>query len=420
MLLIIVVLSNLNAQTGDLLYGVTSSGGSDDQGVIFHIDPTTGIQTVDYSLPIINKGKTPYGDLTEGENRKFYGMASKGGANDMGVIFEWDPYSNVFTKKIDFNGTLNGRGPSGSLTFIDGKFYGMTTFGGVSGFGIIFEWDPSNNNFTKKIDFDGALKGAYPFGSLTFSGGKFYGMTRFGGTNDKGVLFEWDPANNIFTKKIDFDGADKGEIPTNGCLTQLNGKLYGMTWAGGLYGKGVLFEWNPVENTFVKKIDFDGEVKGSSPLGTLTMYQEKLYGMTNKGGVYHAGVLFEWDPSDNTFTKKTDFEYYSEKGCNPVGSLTLNNGKFYGMTSEGGASFRGVIFEWDPVNNLYAKKKDFLGDSTGSHPCGSLMLSNGKFYGMTPDIEEGWQIGNGVIFESAEPVVFYKDEMFILISSYSF
>jgi hypothetical protein len=39
-------------------------------------------------------------------------------------------------------------------------------------------------------------------------------MTYYGGNNGgswgDGVLFEYDPATNNFTKKIDFDGTNKG------------------------------------------------------------------------------------------------------------------------------------------------------------------------------------------------------------------
>ena len=36
--------------------------------------------------------------------------------------------------------------------------------------------------------------------------------------------------------------------------------------------------------------------------------------------------------------------------------LTEYNGKFYSMTSQGGTNNLGVIFEWDPVTNIYIKK----------------------------------------------------------------
>lgn len=396
MLLNMIILSNLHAQNGDLLYGVTSTGGSEDQGVIFHIDPTTGLQTVDYSLPVMNKGKTPDGDLTMGANGKFYGMTSLGGNNNKGVIFEWDPADNKYTNKIDFDGVAKGSYPHGSLSLRDGKFYGLAG-GGVNGFGVIFEWDPSDNSFVKMIDFDGPDKGANPYGTLTLCGGKFYGMTRFGGTNNKGVMFEWDPSNNNFAKKVDFEGSASGSMPTNGYLTIFDGKLYGMTSSGGS-GYGVIFEWDPANNIFTKKINFDG-IQGASPQGSLTLSNGKLYGMTYQGGIYGAGVIFEWDPVANILTKKMDFDVTVPDGYSPIGSLSLSNGKFYGTTRDGGKNFYGVIFEWDPNTNIYIKKKDFEGHSNGSHPSGSLAYGNGKFYGMTTDYEQGYQIGNGVIFE---------------------
>ena len=41
-----------------------------------------------------------------------------------------------------------------------------------------------------------------------------------------------------------------------------NGKLFGITSSGGLYGEGVLFDWDPLTNIFVKRLDFDGVTNG--------------------------------------------------------------------------------------------------------------------------------------------------------------
>jgi len=40
------------------------------------------------------------------------------------------------------------------------------------------------------------------------SNGKLYGMTSSGGSNNSGVLFEFDPATGTYTKKLDFDGSN--------------------------------------------------------------------------------------------------------------------------------------------------------------------------------------------------------------------
>src|SRR5688572_16402009 len=107
------------------LWGMTSQGGSDDIGAIFRTDGQgANIQSL-YSFPQTNPGATPmYNQLTE-YNGKFYSMTSQGGANNQGVIFEWDPLTNIYIKKYDFN-LANGINPHGSLIIHNNKFYGMT------------------------------------------------------------------------------------------------------------------------------------------------------------------------------------------------------------------------------------------------------------------------------------------------------
>jgi uncharacterized repeat protein (TIGR03803 family) len=203
-------------------------------------------------------------------------MTEQGGTSGLGVLFEYDPAgAGTFTKKVDFDGTAKGSYPQGSLIVSGGKLYGMTTSGGTSDLGVLFEYDPAGaGTFTKKVDFDGTAKGSYPAGSLIVLGGKLYGMTADGGTGFSGVLFEYDLAGaGTFTKKVDFDGTAKGRNP-RGSLMVSGGKLYGMTYLGGTMDIGVLFEYDPAgAGTFTKKVDFDGTAKGSNPsFGNLVEY----------------------------------------------------------------------------------------------------------------------------------------------------
>ena len=374
---------------GPKLYGLTSQGGANELGAIIHYDPATGVQVTDYSFRYSAPGASPfYGELSDGGNGKFYGMTSGGGANHVGVIFEWDPATNIYIKKIDLDNTI-GCSPYGSLTLSGGKFYGMTNEGGTNGAGVIFEWDPVTNIYIKKIDLS-STTGSYPYGTLTLSGGKFYGMTGGGGSNGYGAIFEWDPATNTYTKKVDLN-VTNGYAPL-GSLFLNGGKFYGMTMAGGSNSAGAIFEWNPSTNIYAKKIDLTSAT-GKFPTGSLSLSGGKFYGMTQAGGAWDEGVIFEWDPTTNTYTKKIDLN--STSGYSPWGSLSLNGGKFYGMTNRGGTNGAGVIFEWDPVSNTYTKKID-MSSATGSFPYGSLLLSAGKFYGMT---YQGGSNDLGVIFE---------------------
>ncbi|MBK7031013.1 MAG: hypothetical protein IPH45_18215 [Bacteroidales bacterium] len=72
-----------------------------------------------------------------------------------------------------------------------------------------------------------------------------------------------------------------------------------------------------------------------------------------------SGVIFEWDPATNIYSKKIEFTDDGIDGCEPYGSLTLHNGKFYGMTSAGGNFGEGIIFEWGPDSNIFTRKWNF-------------------------------------------------------------
>ena len=377
-------------------YGMTSSGGINDVGVIFEWDPTSNIYTKKNDLNASN-GSNPHGKLTFHEG-KFYGMTYAGGNNGTGVIFEWDPNINLYTKKIDLN-SVNGNNPIGSLTVNEGKFYGITNKGGLTNYGVIFEWDPISNIYNKKIDFDWN-NGRNSFGSLIFSDGKFYGMTRNGGINDRGVIFEWDPVLNICTGKQNF--ADNiGRFPTGNDLIKREGKFYGMT-SGISQGidptvrGGGIFEWDPVSNVFTRMINLSDPTLGYLPFGNLTLKDSKFIGMTSSGGSNNSGVIFEWDPNTNIYSKKIDFN--GNNGLNPSGALSLIGGKFYGVAKNGGWQSRGLIYEWDPSSDTIQNKIQLWAPS-GGNPYGKLIISDNKFYGMTNSYGDAFGSGGGVIFE---------------------
>ncbi len=477
------------------LYGVTYGGGVTNDGVLFEYDPATNVYSkkADFSNSV---GRNPMGKLELGANGKLYGMASAGGANNQGTIFEFDPATNVLSKKIDLV-QANGGVPYGNglLLHPNGRLYGTTPNGGASGFGVLFEYDPATNTYTKKIDFTGAGNGAYPYGSLMItSAGKIFGMASQGGANNKGTLFEYtignntltkrfdftttsgstpysslvegnnnllygvvpadgslfefNPSTNVFTKKVNFNSNNTGIFPYGTPAKGANGKLYGTTASGGAYGtgvlyeydiatntattkfdflyetgvttfggmaqasngnfygvtyqggtssgQGVLYEYNPTTGVYTKKIELGQTLNGKNPYSGLTQAaNKKLYGVTYRGGATNEGVLFEIDPITNVYAKKHDFSYNT--GASPEGTLLLAaNGNLYGMTSTGGPTGDGVLFEFNPATGSYVVKHEFEYD-TGAEPNGNLMLaSNNKLYGMTP---EGGTSGYGVIFE---------------------
>ncbi|MEO6870415.1 MAG: choice-of-anchor tandem repeat GloVer-containing protein, partial [Ginsengibacter sp.] len=360
-LYLVVIESNAQAQ----LYGLTYAGGDNDLGTIFHYNTSSASHTLDQSLNTLN-GSHPIGSLTL-YNGRFYGFTSDGvnGGFNGGFIFEWNPVTNIYTKKINLDETTGYR-PIGKMVQSGDKLYGTTTQGAANDYGAIFEWDPATNTFSKKFDFSGGWThgGSH---SLTLFKGKFYGLSEV--ESYTGNIFEWDPVTNNYTIKKIFSVTD-GAGPSS-ALVLKGDKFYGTTSGGGANYNGVAFEWDPATNVYIKKIDFDG-INGGAPVGSLSLFADKFYGMTNSGGSNNAGVIFEWDPITNNYTKKFDFDRVNDALAFLFGSLTLSDNKFYGTKAIGGKYDKGLIFQWDPLANIYTKTFDFTG-ANGSYPIGDLV-----------------------------------------------
>jgi uncharacterized repeat protein (TIGR03803 family) len=378
------------------LYGLTNSGGVNAGGVLFEFDITSNTFTNKKNMGSISTGQNPCGSLTEAPDGNLYGVTSYGGANNFGVLFQYDPVSSTYSKKIDFSGMINGKQPRASLMLLGNKLYGMTYFGGTSNIGVMYQYDFSSSTLTKKIDF-GAEQGNYTTSLINASDGNLYCTNQFGGSNNCGTLFKYDPFTQVSSKLVDF-GDTLGYYPSSSLLEASDGNLYGVTVFGGSSGGGVLFQYNPLTNTYTKKVNFIA-YSGTNefgPNGTMIQASDgKLYGTTVNGGAHQCGVLFQYDLVTNTYVKKIDFD--SINGRRPFpGLIQASDGNLYGMTYQGGLSDMGALFQYNPVTNVYTKKVDFMG-SNGSTPYYSLIQgNNGKLYGTT---SQGGANNFGVLFQ---------------------
>jgi len=89
--------------------------------------------------------------------------------------------------------------------------------------------------------------------------------------------------------------------------------------------------------------------------------------------------------SAQTLTTLYSFDGGDGEGVNPVGSLVESNGNFYGTTLNGGNSYGGTVFEVTPAGTL-TTLYDFCfqaGCATGLYPSALIHGANGNFYGTT-------------------------------------
>jgi uncharacterized repeat protein (TIGR03803 family) len=296
----------------------------------------------------------------------------------------------------------------------DGNFYGTTYDGGQNNMGVLYRFDPVNNVYTKLKDMDGANSGSYPVASLIqASNGKLYGTTSEGGLDDSGIIFEFDPVSGIFKKKKDFYYSITGGCPYGKLFQANNGKLYQLLIGGPTNNdKGTLVEYDLIQETLIRKITFNG-TNGAYPYGSLVQLASgKLYGTTNQGGATWCGVIFDYDITTEGFSVLYTFDGPNH-GRAPTSNLNIGfDGNLYGMTELGGLNDKGVLFRFNPNSNLVVNLMDFDGANLGARPLGDLMTaSNNKMYGFTSD---GGTQNHGVLFEF-DPVsnVFAKKVDFV-------
>jgi uncharacterized repeat protein (TIGR03803 family) len=333
--------SNLTL-SGNELYGITPFGGSNSLGCIFKINTDGSGYTKLHDFAMSDNCFGIYGSLVLSGD-VLYGMSISGGANSKGCIFKINTDGNGLTPIFNFSGTADGASPMGSLTLSGDVLYGMTKLGGINNLGCIFVINTNGSGFNRLFSFSGTPDGSKPIGSLLLSGNALYGMTPSGGASDLGCIFTIHTDGSDYTNLFDFDGGDDGESPF-GSLVLMGTTLFGMTYGGGGYGMGSLFSYEIDGAGYKTLIDFNLP-RGYQPNGSLAIVGNSLFGLTSKGGYYDYGCIFQYDIDIEGFT--IDWEFDSAMyGSYPQADLVYSGYALYGMTSFGGENNDGVIFNY--------------------------------------------------------------------------
>jgi len=311
-----------------------------------------------YIFPGGNGGAYP-GDVVFGPDGSLYSTAGGGDPYcNCGLVFNLKPPASrpaslyspwKATVLYTFKGSpYDGAYPYGDALIFDsaGNLYGTTYAGGSDRLGVAYELTPSSNGWTETTidNFSYPTNGPYS-GVIMDSAGNLFGTT-----GDGTVVFELSPTPSGWVETVlhTFKRPD-GYLAYGGLVMDTAGNLYGATAVGGTYGSGVIYELSPSSGGWNYQILYNFTT-GEGPYASLTLDAAgNLYGMTHGGGVNSAGSVFEFSPSNGswTFTELHDFSFESEYF--PQGGVTLDsNGNLFGMTSAGGAYGHGVVWEITP------------------------------------------------------------------------
>jgi uncharacterized repeat protein (TIGR03803 family) len=372
-------------------------------------------------------GYSSYAGLIFDGNGNLYGTTSKGGSHPCstgggcGTVFELFPtQGGGWKEKIihSFNGTDGCEPLAGLIMDAAGNLYGTTSACGAYSGGTVFELSPDGSGgWTRKVlhNFGNAMDGFEPQAGLTLDdAGNLYGTTWGGGTYGFGTVFELSPKGDgkwseTRLHNFNYDGVD-GRSPVAGVVFDAMGNLYGITFEGGTYDDGTVFELSPKkgggwkEKVLCSFSGITGDGDGRLPLGGLTLDADtNLYGTTSGGGMYYSnGTVFEVSHGSwmegvlHSFGQGTD-------AANPRSGLVFDAaGNLYGTTANGGVDNRGTVFELSPPlgNGSWTENVLYEFSSTGtggSLPyAGVIMDRNGNLYGTTL---EGGTYGYGTAFE---------------------
>lgn len=373
-----------------LFYALTSQGGSDGEGTIISFNPATNTDTVVWSFGVSSdtNGLQPHGNLVyDATNQLFYGMASAGGKG-YGTLFSFDPSTSTENQAGgSFGYSFTGEFPNGSLVYqaSSSLFYGLTKEGGTNETGTIFSFDPSTNTDIVLWNFSGAPSdGSGPSGSLIYDENTqlFYGMTQYGGSTGSGTLFSFNPATDSETVLHNFGNPKDGSQPYGSLVYNPTTQLYyGTTSLGGTNTSGTIFAFNPANDSVNVLWSFGSGYDGKTPYGNLVYdpTQELYYVMTSAGGLNGKGAIIGFDPVAITEFRLWDFGSGND-GQAPWGDLVYYpaTGLYYGMTSAGGDTLLndGTIFSFDANADTEIVIVSFgVTDSDGQIPYGNLVLN---------------------------------------------
>lgn len=322
----------LQASDG-MVYGAV--GTYSNSSNLFRIDPSTLEHKVlhyfENADTIYNTPPHPDGEMVEYQNRYLFGMAkySRASSQPQDIIYKYDLQTGIMEYVDSFPYTAQ-HDPAGKISLTDdGKIVGICEQGLSRNIGGVFVYDipkdslyfPPSRTTASQYCSSGLVKAAKH---------SYYGLGRVGRHN-AGSVIEYNDSTNEVTLVTDLrPGGNWSTLPKDprgNLLKAPNGKYYGLTKSGGSFGGGTLYEMDTAQSPPIKTLFHfgAGDSLGYWPISNLTLAGSgRLFGTCSDGGINRNGTLFEYDYL--TDSMRLVFAFDSINGKNPsLGGLALIN-----------------------------------------------------------------------------------------------
>jgi uncharacterized repeat protein (TIGR03803 family) len=121
--------------------------------------------------------------LVSDQAGNFYGVSNSGGAQQQGAVFELSPSIGGYVESIlySFTGGADGGGPTDILVGNDGNLYGMAGTGGSDAGGLVFRLSPGGSDWTEAVLYNlpNNVNGTHPHSLLQDSAGNLFGIYEY-------------------------------------------------------------------------------------------------------------------------------------------------------------------------------------------------------------------------------------------------
>ena len=336
-----------------MIFGTTSIGGSLGYGTVYALTPS-GVETVlAYFNGTDGSGAMapPVPDPTDAN--VLLGTTEYGGAGfgsetaGNGILFAQSAIVPGIPRLLHgFSGGAGGAHPMARLVAdAHGNLFGTTTDEKTRD-GAVFELSATGHY--KILHHFSGPDGDNPVGVLAIGpGGTLYGVTRFGGSSGFGTVFSL-ALTGSFATLYNFPAY---VYPNGGLYRDRPGNLYGVTEVGGTYNDGILYRLAPA-GTLTVLHSFGATGDGVDPTGApIADAHGTLFGTTTYGGTVSDGTVFSFSRRAGETILYSFGSIFSD-GVNPSlvgGSLAIDaGGNLYGATEYGGNGSNGTVFKITP------------------------------------------------------------------------
>lgn len=183
----------------------------------------------------------------------YFGTGWDGGSNYYSSWWEYNPVTDSWAQKADFNGGTNPRNRSCGFT-LNGKGYVALGADNSQVFTGLFEYNPSSNTWSQKANYGGGAR--YSAVAFTIGNFAYVGLGNDVNDNSQNDFWRYDPAANSWTAMANFPGSAR----YSAAAFSIGSYGYVCTGYDGGFTKD-MWQYNPLSNSWVKKSDFPGTAR---------------------------------------------------------------------------------------------------------------------------------------------------------------